>query len=65
MITQNVTLSNTQEGKIQKRLMKFQSSVIALISLSGIGRRDQGNKNDLKLSSEIQAKDRILKFTMV
>ena len=65
MITQNVTLSNTQEGKIQKRLMKFQSSVIALISLSGIGRRAQGNKNDLKLSSEIQAKDRILKFMMV
>ena len=26
MIKQNVTLSNTQEGKIQKRLMKFQSA---------------------------------------
>ena len=25
MITKNVTLSNTREGKIQKRLMKFQS----------------------------------------
>ena len=45
-MTQNVTLSNTQEGKIQKRLMKFQSWNNS--ANQPFRNRAQGNQNELK-----------------
>ena len=45
-MTQNVTPSNTREGKIQKRLMKFQSWINS--ANQPFRNRAQGNKNDLK-----------------
>ena len=39
MITRNVTLSNTQEGKIQKKREQNCNPRLALIGLSGTGLR--------------------------
>ena len=46
-MTQNVTLSDTQEGKIQKRLMKFQSWINSA-NQPFRNRAQLGDKNDLK-----------------